>query len=908
MFPQTPLPLRVKIAPGAQPAANPITWPQWVDISPDVRVEQGVGLSDGRPNEAAVVDPGEASWTVDNRTGKYVLGNPLSTYYGLLRRNCPVRIGVEIAQDNFNRTVSNGWGTPSAPNFPGMSWTVSGAAADWSVTGTQAQLNILANTARIATLTGAEAYNVEGKATMSVSAVATGDALIWAAIGRYIDNGNYYMLQLRFGLLGTLQLGIMRWQNGGGFNVTSFPTIPGTYTAGTRICLRWQINGSNILMKAWPEAGAEPTLWQLSYSDTSIVKGGTNGFVPWRQGSNTNVGTILMSLDDYLLESIEWSGNITEFPVEWDQSGNDSTAPLKANGVLTRISGRSTPFKSPLYRQLIAQSPTGYWPLEDDSGSIAPSTPLPAATGVRPAFAQNVNFGASATGLAGAQQVAQFADPSAQMSMYPNSNSVGTGFSAMFFFKLATIPGSGPRMASIFVENGPVRRWDILTDGSSLTLIGYDSTNAAIVTPGSVLLVENPLQWIAIQLETEVVGANTTYALLWQGVGKSTTWAISGSFANTIVSRATAMRIEANTVFNGMSLAHAWLGPNTLPFNTSTFFSVSNGYIGELASARFLRLCAEEGVIAYAEPGNSEPMGAQSTNALMPLLRECEATDMGVIYEDGFGLGYRPRSQRYGKAVDITIDRTAGHLASPPRPTNDGQSLVNFVTGSRPGGAQNITASDTAHVAAEGRFDGGAPGVNPASDSALQSNLQWRVFLGTRPDMRWPSISLNFARNPQALLASWRGRPRWGARMIMVNEMSQVLSLAPDVIVEGTTQHLSDVVWDVTVNASPAKPYDVAVADSTALGRADTAGSQLTTAVNTSATSFIVATTAGPVWRTGAYPSTLLSIEGEIVALTNVASATSPQTFTVTRSANGIAKAHPIGAAISLAYPARAAY
>jgi len=67
-----------------------------------------------------------------------------------------------------------------------------------------------------------------------------------------------------------------------------------------------------------------------------------------------------------------------------------------------------------------------------------------------------------------------------------------------------------------------------------------------------------------------------------------------------------------------------------------------------------------------------------------------------------------------------------------------------------------------------------------------------------------------------------------------------------------------------------------------------------------------VATAAGNVlWKTGAASFDLL-MEGERVTVTNISGASSPQTFTVTRSVNGIVKAHAAGLAVSLFRPALA--
>ena len=112
------------------------------------------------------------------------------------------------------------------------------------------------------------------------------------------------------------------------------------------------------------------------------------------------------------------------------------------------------------------------------------------------------------------------------------------------------------------------------------------------------------------------------------------------------------------------------------------------------------------------------------------------------------------------------------------------------------------------------------------------------------------------------------------------------------------------------LNASPAGPWTVGVLEDPVLGRADTDGSELATAIGATDTTITVAVTSGPLWIVGSaapdFPFNL-ALGGEVMTVTGISGATSPQTFTVVRGANGVALAHPAGAALSLADPMRAA-
>lgn len=285
-------------------------------------------------------------------------------------------------------------------------------------------------------------------------------------------------------------------------------------------------------------------------------------------------------------------------------------------------------------------------------------------------------------------------------------------------------------------------------------------------------------------------------------------------------------------------------------------------------------------------------MGAQGFDSILSLLRECVAAEYGVLYESGYGIYMRPRSKRYNRAVTLALALSTGGASAPLEPTFDDAALRNEWQISRKNGSQGAIITDATSVAAEGRYDDSAT-INVSSDDVLVNHAGWRVFLGTRQLTRWPSIEFSIAARP-ILGPGWRQSHLYGQRITLATTgLVQTAGLGVDVIVEGWSSRKSVYDWDVRLNCSPAAPWSVALLDEAAM-RLDTDGSYLLTTINPTATSLTVRTVSGPTWTTAAadLPFDIL-IEGEQMTVTAVgAPAGSDQTFTVTRSVNGISRSH----------------
>lgn len=893
-FPQTVLPVKVHIAPGGQPAADPSTW-VWVDITQWVRTSAGIVIEAGRSDEGARVDPGKATLTLDNRDGRFSTRNTAGPWYGTLAKGCPLRVGTISGAAAFATTAVNGWGSPDV----GTSWLLNGSASDWSASGGVGQVVPPgANFARTAVLTGADARDGEATVVVSVPSLATGGALFAAVFVRRTAGVNQIEFGVDFGTGGTLGVRIKRDVAGVINDIAGTPTI-GTYTAGQRIKLRCQWDGPNLRMRAWPEASAEPTTWHATATDTQCT-GSAAGLFCWRTASNTNAG-VAFSLDDLEINAIEFTGTVPEWPPRWDQSRKDATTPITATGILRRLQQGKSALRSPIVRMAQRLGAIDLWPFEDDSGATVAASAL--AGGI-PARVNALEFAQTTPALAGALQTAKVSASTVATYQVRPHTATGT-WAVVWYAQLLAKPAASTVIMSVNAT-GTVRRWDVMLDSTTVNLFGYDSSGTQIYSVTNAYnAVAVPPQWIAWDLLVKQSGGNIDAKLLMYGVDpNNSVGAFIGTTIAGTVGSPTGGRVEGSLGYNGGQLGPIAVYNFEPAFVTNTFFAASNGYVGETASTRIGRLCDEENVQVVVESGTSEQLGPQRVGTFLDLLYAAADADLGILYERGAGLGYRPRSARYNRRVEFALDFTPGDVAEPPEPTDDDQALRNRWTVSRDSGS-SATAEDAGSIAAAGLIDESVT-LQLASDGPLDDHANWRLATTTVDDYRWPSIMLDMARNTSQI-ALWRAAQPF-PRITIANEPSQVNGVDVDITALGYRSTLGPKSWDVELVCAPSQPWsEVAVFDS---GRATSNTTTLGVGRDTVQTSWTFST-ASPkdVWSTTATPYDVM-IGGERVTVTSMGAATGTgpftQTATVTRSVNGAVLSHLAGEAITLHPPARA--
>ena len=888
-FPQSPLPVRVKIAPGAQPAGDPAGW-VWRDITSDVRVASGITIEVGRGDEAARVDPSKCTLTLDCRSGKYSSRNVMGPWYGQLGTNTPLRVSVVAISDTFTRPAAAGWGTTET----GQAWLGAGGG-DFSTTGSAARLAWPGdNIAGSVLIDNSELLDFDGQFTTSVPVVMTGASLVVGAHARYVDDSNYYYLSTEFNPGGTVTAKIRRRVNGVAADLATAANIAGlSYTAGTVLRTRVQADGPALRIKIWVDGTAEPAAWTATASDTSLPDAGRFGFFLWLVAGNTNAKPFALTLDNLEVEAIEFTGLVPEWPVRWDKSGKDSTTPIVASGVLRRLQQGKSPLRSPITRNFVRFRPVAHWPLEDGSGAKAAASLTP---GVAPAAARAAEFAADDS-LPGAATSIGMTASTVLSGRVPRHTATGK-WGCVFYVKLLAPPAAPTRIMTV-TSSGTIRAWAVDLDSVGIYLRGYDIDGTKVFeTAGAYPPETVPPVWTAMDLYVSQSGGNVTGTLLFHAVGDES--GFSFYFINETVAGSagspTGWVASGSLGYNGGRLAQVAFFNTEPQFVTGAFTAASNGYIGETASARIARLCAEEGVPIVVEPGESSALGPQRTETFLGLLQAAEDADLGVLYERGAGLAYRPRGARYNRPVELALNFGAGHVAEPPEPTDDDQRIRNQWTVTRDNGSQ-ATAEDPVSIAKTSLYDE-AKTINVETDDVLPDHAGWRLRLGTLDELRWPRIDMNLARNPQ-LIRQWR-RCKAFPRITITNEPEQVLGNSVDAIVEGTTTVLGPFGWDVAMSCSPAAAWQVAAVDDPAC-RIDTDSSAINTAASASAATLSVKVLDGPLWTTNpAHVPFDVNIGGIRVTVTAISGTSSPQTFTVLRSVDGYDKPFPANTPVRL--------
>lgn len=856
-FPTAPLPVSVWLAPGADPAGDPGNW-SWSEITDDVRVQNGIVIEQGRGDEAARVDPGRCSLTLDNRSGNYSPRNPAGVWFGQLAKNTPLQVRLERGSDTFERAaVTQGWGTSTS----GRTWGHTGLDS-WSTTGSVGRVRLaVANSAVWGILGSSNARDVDMVFSATMPVVTTGAPMIVGAVVRYTDTNNAYRVFTEFKPAGEITIKIMRRKDGLNTDLAENLDPGVSYSAGAKVWVRVQADGPTIRQRIWLDGDPEPTEWQLSTDDATELLGTGPGFYVWRFVGNTNVGDLHVDIDDVAISALLFTGTVAEWPVRWDQSANDCVTTIQASGILRRLQQGSSALRSPLYRQLTRYNPAGYWPLEDGQDATIASS---AVAGGTPATVLDVTFAADDT-LPGGETALKLNSSSSKVSGIVRRSTGSGGWAAMLLFKLAAIPSATPQTLVSWGCSGTVKTWRIRVDNAGFWMEGLDADDVVITGGAGPAYAVDVRQWVAVQLEAVQSGANIDWDMLWHQVGDDVFWAYSGIEPGT-VGTITSFVIPGSAAMTDAAVSHVYVGHHSLPFVADSFSQVSNGYSGELGSDRVQRLCDEEGVRVFVEAGDSQPQGRQRAASFLELLQAVEDADQGVLYERGTALAYKPSGARFNVPVSVALDFEQGHIAAPPEPTDDDQRVRNDITAKRDAGGEAHEA-DEAHIALNGRYDE-AVTVNVATDEQLVDAAGWRLHLGTWDAMRWPRIELNLARNVGLI-------PYWltmgvGSRFTLDNPPSQVAGDALDLVVEGFTQTLGPYGWDVELNCSPAQPWDVAVADDTD-DRVDTDLTTLAAPATAGATELVVTSWDQVGWTVDPADLPLdLNVGGERVTVTAV--------------------------------------
>lgn len=596
-----------------------------------------------------------------------------------------------------------------------------------------------------------------------------------------------------------------------------------------------------------------------------------------------------------------FEGFVDSWPETWDPTGSIHKVQLSCSGIMRRLGQGASPERSAYSRYTLTR-PTllEYWPCEDPAGS---ATAVNLAGG-SPMVAQSATFGSNSS-MAGSGALPTLSITGSLSGAVRAYTPASTGWAARIAFGVPSTPGAEIYLADVYTT-GTLRRWRITlnpaTTPDRLYVQWYDVTDTLVSStylewPDSLYGTTLPIGMGARQNGT---GIDLSMTYVSGGTATSTTVTIASQTIGVV----TAVRVAPLSGLTGVTAGHV-----SVYSDSTAIFDIAEGAdadAGDHAGTRITQLCTAENIplVTSVGPGGLEgvnegaQMGPQPVGSVLPLLRECEAVEGGILYEAGFGLGYQYIRSLYGQGVTLALDYTARHVAA-IAPQDDDQRLRNDWTITRRSGS-SARVVNAESVAAEGTYDSSAT-LNVRLDSVLADQASWRVHKGTLPGLRYPRLGIQLHRNPD-LIHPWAAcKP--GSRMTVTGIPSAVTPDTADLIVEGWQERITSFTWDVDIVCSPARVYEVFRVGDTQLGRCGSLGSTLVADLGIGVTTFQVATPVGPLWTTARDLPVEIEIGGERMTAYLISGASSPQTFTVDRHVNDVFKNHAAGAAVRLWRP-----
>lgn len=897
-FPTTPLDVKVELQ-GVATAGV------WTDITAYTYTRNGgIQIQRGRQDEATSLQPGRANLTLNNRDGRFSPRNPTGAYYGKIGRNTPIRISALIG----GRRMA-GAGAVQAPDSAGLS--VVGdidIRFDAKLTDWVPNLVMVSKYGSAPNLSYRVYLNFDGYIVLNWSPDGTAFLTAESTVPLPQTTG-------RQAIRVTLDV-----NNGAGGNTATFYTAPTAAGPWVQLGATAVLPGvTSIFDSTSPVIIGNTTHAPEIYSveirngiDGALVGNpifsaqaeGATSFADAQGNTWTMTGSASVTARRY-----RFYGEVSSWPQSWDISGNDVWVPVEAAGVLRRLGQGATALKGPIYRaNQTDPSIVAYWPLEDAEGSLTMGSGLsggpPMTIGGAPELASSTVFAASE-----ALPVLNGGSFSGPVNAYTATGTINVSC-------LMAVPAAADTDGATIVRiytTGSAPRWDYNYNVSGgLTLRAYDSLGASILTQ-SVGFTNNG-KLVALILELVQNGANVDYKMLTRATVEGGGLQFTGTLAGRTIGAVTYIQLNPEGALLGTVVGHPTVS-SAVPVSIQ---EAIRGYAGETAGRRVERLCSEEGIAFthYGDPDQSERMGAQKPARLLDLFAECEATDLGQVFEsrDELGLAYRTRDSRQYQGAALAM--AYGDL-SELVPVEDDQGTRNDVTVTRIGGSSARVAVTTGALSTQappngvGLYDESLE-LSLYTDSQLGNHAQWRATAGTVDEARYPEIRARLETPPFATSASLTDEALDVEHGDLITISDPPAWMPPDTIEQhtvGQIETLDPFAYGISFVCTPTTPAGSTTVYDHADARYSPGTSTLTSTITSTATgaaAISITTASGsPLWTTAPadFPMNI-RIGGEVITLSAISGTSSPQSATVSaRSVNGVVKGHTAGAAIDIDDP-----
>lgn len=846
-FPLSPLPVTVELY--LNGAWTDITeWTYGRDATP-------ITITRGRSAEGGTVERSTCQLSLDNRDGRFSPRNPTGPYLGQLTRNTPLRVTIEEGGP-YLEMLEGDLTVASTPDSVALSITgdldlrVDVDSVDWTSGDLITKFDYATQNSYVFWVDQGRLVldwrqgGVARQAFMSVDLPITGAGRQAVRVALDVDNGDGQWTA-RFYTASTIA-GPWR-QVGPAMTGTTGTTSIDDSTAPVRL---GDIGFGSVNGK-WYAAeirdGIDGTVVASPVFSDQIVGAGT--FFD-DQGNTWTINTAGALTNRHA----RITGEVSEWPQMWDITGRDAWVPVTASGILRRLGQGQSPVASTLRRTLpTLASLKAYWPCEDGQNAETVGSALTTARAMQVVgaarFASVTSFPSS--GALPSMQTARFD------GLVPTYAS--TGENQVRF--LLAVPETGTTDLAVVARiwaTGTAARWDIVygtLDGGSLQLNAYDRNGAAILTGG---FVDFDLDGARkrISLELTQSGSNINFTLASVAIG-----AVGGGVTSGTLNSRTAGVVSRVSVNASQNLGDTAIGHITVENDVTSLFDVYqqfNAYRYETAGARLQRLCDENGIELQlvGSAGYTEQMGYQGQKTFVELVKECAATDGGILYEpaDRLGLAYRTRATIERQNPQLTLSYP-GHQMQILQPIEDDRATRNDITVTRDGGGSSRATLSTGAMSilsppnGVGRYDS-STSLSLAYDADATEQAYWRLGLGTVDEARYPVLTVSLASSAFTVdpgLVREAITLTIGDRIVVEDPPLWVPPDPISQIVQGYTEKLGQFQHDITWNLAPESPYRVAIYDDTE-SRYSSDGTEAAIAHDSTTAALVVVTPSGPTW------------------------------------------------------------
>ncbi|NJP70049.1 hypothetical protein [Streptomyces sp. C1-2] len=902
-FPEDPLGVKVEIQAGGA----------WTDITGDVKTSDSITHTRGIRASGTTADPASVPLKINNAGGKYSPRNPNSPYYGVLGRSTPIRIWLPGGEPFLDLD-----GTPdtyaSTPDHASLRIT-----GDLDI---RAEVETSWYSSQPRNLIGR--WDEVGHRSYLLR-IENGSLYLYYGPGTDPTNTLFFAKVLpalppRAAVRVTFDV-----DNGaGGCEVRHYwaPTMDGPWTligdAYTGAGVRSIYAGDAPLRIAPSDLAVEPN--RLPFDGKGYrfeVRSGIDGTVvaspdftarPLGASSFADAAGRTWSYAGAAAvadRQERFVGEIAAWPQKWAPSGALVWTPVTAAGVLRRYGQGAKALQSTLRRRIPSGRPTAYWPFEEDRAASRAYSPIP---GVTPAAVTGVEWAALDT-LPSSEALPRLSAAATLSAIVPPATA-GQWQIEFVYNADDKAPPTGGEYAEIasISTTGTIRRWWIGMKSGFVRFTGYNASGTAVVD--SVMIAGSDVfhGWVRLRFWCRNgSGGSMSYQIAFQDVGGD-----AGGLGGTVTATAgyvTAITANWGALTEGWGFGHL----SALPTAASSLYTGSdNGYSGENAWTRIRRLASEEGIPVARIAGELTPelVGPQTPDTLLSLFQAAADADGGMLVEDAHrpGLVYRDRSSMYTQEPALTLVYAEPGLAPPLEPVDDDTLSRNDITVTRNGGSSGRAFLAEGPLSVQDPPDGiglydESVTLSLADDTQPEPIAHWRLLLGTFDGARYPSVRVLLHNAPDQIpavlalregdLLRLKGLPPWVAHGDV------------DLIVTGWSEVLKPRWWEITFTCDPGGPWNLATADHPVYGKVDTGGSELAADVDASTTTLSITVTSGPTWTTDPAEMPIrIDVGGEHMDVTAITGSSSPQSFTVVRSANGVTKAHTAGTSVGLAHPA----